>query len=242
VQVVWKKFMRYFNVEPRIVPLRPGNYRLRLRISTSTSTKIPRALLRSPARPSPEKMTTSREFTIGSTSMRRRPVSPFLCISTERRANSSILSSTPLLPVSLHVLWVSRLYGNRPVFLRNGDWARTRMTTQHPVDILVPLTLGSVAFVCTTVIHALPIIATVNFIRCEKSRGRAGASFWIDVGIVARTISYATAAHLVEVGLWALLFVIVEEFQTFWGAYYHSATNCTTLGYGDIVMSAHGNC
>jgi glutamate decarboxylase len=28
VQVVWKKFLRYFDVEPRIAPLRPGNYRL----------------------------------------------------------------------------------------------------------------------------------------------------------------------------------------------------------------------
>jgi glutamate decarboxylase len=28
VQVVWKKFMRYFDVEPRIIPLKPGNYRL----------------------------------------------------------------------------------------------------------------------------------------------------------------------------------------------------------------------
>jgi glutamate decarboxylase len=28
VQIVWKKFMRYFDVEPRIVPLQPGNYRL----------------------------------------------------------------------------------------------------------------------------------------------------------------------------------------------------------------------
>jgi len=28
VQVVWKKFLRYFDVEPRIVPLKPGNYRL----------------------------------------------------------------------------------------------------------------------------------------------------------------------------------------------------------------------
>jgi glutamate decarboxylase len=26
VQIVWKKFMRYFDVEPRIVPLQPGNY------------------------------------------------------------------------------------------------------------------------------------------------------------------------------------------------------------------------
>ena len=28
VQIVWKKFMRYFEVEPHIVPLVPGNYRL----------------------------------------------------------------------------------------------------------------------------------------------------------------------------------------------------------------------
>jgi glutamate decarboxylase len=28
VQIVWKKFMRYFDVEPRIVPLAPGKYRL----------------------------------------------------------------------------------------------------------------------------------------------------------------------------------------------------------------------
>ena len=28
VQIVWKKFMRYFDIEPRIVPLKRGNYRL----------------------------------------------------------------------------------------------------------------------------------------------------------------------------------------------------------------------
>ncbi|PTM99695.1 glutamate decarboxylase [Rhodovulum imhoffii] len=28
VQIVWKKFMKYFDVEPRIVPLEPGEYRL----------------------------------------------------------------------------------------------------------------------------------------------------------------------------------------------------------------------
>ena len=28
VQIVWKKFLKYFDVEPHIVPLKPGNYRL----------------------------------------------------------------------------------------------------------------------------------------------------------------------------------------------------------------------
>ena len=113
------------------------------------------------------------------------------------------------------------------------------MNTEHRVDILVPSLLGAISFVCTTVIHALPLRATVSFIRREKSRGRAGASFWIDVRIVACTILYATVAHLAEVGLWAILFLLCGEFREFGHAYYHSAVNYTTLGYGDIVMSSH---
>jgi len=111
------------------------------------------------------------------------------------------------------------------------------MNTHHRVDILVPLLLSAIIFVCTTVIHALPLRATVNFIRRERSRGRFGASFWIDIGIVVRTIFYATIAHLAEVALWAVLFVFCGEFQEFGNAYYHSAVNYTTLGYGDIIMS-----
>ena len=111
------------------------------------------------------------------------------------------------------------------------------MTTQYRIAILVPLALGAVTFLCTTVVHALPVRAAVNFVRHETSRGRAGASFWINVAIVVRTISYAMAAHLLEIGLWAVLFVVCREFQEFGTAYYHSAVNYTTLGYGDMVMT-----
>jgi glutamate decarboxylase len=63
VQIVWKKFMRYFDVEPRIVPLRPGNYRLTAEhLDTSMSTKTRSAWWRSPGRPSPAKTMTSTEI------------------------------------------------------------------------------------------------------------------------------------------------------------------------------------
>jgi hypothetical protein len=39
------------------------------------------------------------------------------------------------------------------------------------------------------------------------------------------------------VAIWALLFQIVGEFGHFDVAFYHSAVNFSTLGYGDIVMS-----
>ena len=73
------------------------------------------------------------------------------------------------------------------------------MMMQHPVGILILLVLGAVAFVVTTVNLALPLGATLYFIRREKRPGRTGANFWIDVGIVVRTISYASAAHLIVI-------------------------------------------
>ena len=50
-------------------------------------------------------------------------------------------------------------------------------------------------------------------------------------------ISFAFLAHLIEIALWAGLFVVCGEFQEFGTAYYHSAVNYTTLGYGDLIMS-----
>jgi Ion channel len=55
--------------------------------------------------------------------------------------------------------------------------------------------------------------------------------------ILVLTIAFALVAHLIEIALWAVLFVICGEFKEFAGAYYHSAVNYSTLGYGDVIMS-----
>jgi Ion channel len=111
------------------------------------------------------------------------------------------------------------------------------MTQTPRVAILIPLAVGASAVLCTIVIHALALGATVNFVRHEKRLGRAGAGFWIDLAIVVLAISFAFVAHLIEIALWAVLFVICGEFQELGIAYYHSAVNYTTLGYGDITMT-----
>ena len=105
------------------------------------------------------------------------------------------------------------------------------------VSILVPLAVGAIPTVCTIVIHALAVMATVTFIRRERRLGRAGVNFGNDVGIVTLAISFALAAHLVDIALWAVLFRICGEFPGLGTAYYHSAVNYTTLGYGDLVMT-----
>jgi hypothetical protein len=110
--------------------------------------------------------------------------------------------------------------------------------TQIPrVAILAPLLLGGVGVVCTIVIHALPVNATVRFIRREIKLRREGVSFLNDFAIVVQVISFALVAHLFEIALWAVLFIICGEFKGFGIAYYHSAVNYTTLGYGDVIMT-----
>jgi len=48
---------------------------------------------------------------------------------------------------------------------------------------------------------------------------------------------YASLAHLVEIALWAALFIICGEFIDFGTAFYHSAVNYTSLVYGDFIMT-----
>jgi Ion channel len=111
------------------------------------------------------------------------------------------------------------------------------MTQNHQFAILYPLVVGVGAVACTIFVHALALAATVNLFRHERRLGRAGAGALIDLAIVALAISFAFVAHLIEIALWAVLLVICGEFQDFGNAFYHSAVNYTTLGYGDLLLT-----
>jgi Ion channel len=110
--------------------------------------------------------------------------------------------------------------------------------TQFPrIPILVPLLVGATAVLCSILIQALALRATISLLRREAKLGRMGTSFRTDSVIVTATLAFALLAHLIQIGFWAELFVICGEFTQFGVAYYHSATNFTTLGYGDLVMA-----
>jgi hypothetical protein len=111
------------------------------------------------------------------------------------------------------------------------------MIQAHQVALGTPLAVGAGAVLCTILIHAVAFGATVNFFRRETRLGRAGMKYLIDLIIVVLVMSFAFAAHLIEVAVWAWLFILCGEFHDFGTAYYHSAVNYTTLGYGDIIMT-----
>jgi Ion channel len=103
--------------------------------------------------------------------------------------------------------------------------------------MLLPLAVGVFAFVCTIFVHVLPVGATIAFVRREKKIGLGRVSFPSEFAVVALIILFSLVAHLIEIAMWAAVFMICGEFHDFGLAYYHSAVNYTTLGYGDVIMS-----
>jgi hypothetical protein len=111
------------------------------------------------------------------------------------------------------------------------------MTEIPRIQILSPLAVGLGATICTIFIHALAVSATVKFVRLERKLGRTGTNYWRDLAIVVLAMLFTLLAHLIEIALWAAVFLICGEFRDFGTAYYHSAVNYTTLGYGDLIMT-----
>jgi hypothetical protein len=109
--------------------------------------------------------------------------------------------------------------------------------SQDGTTILIPMAVGAATTVCTIFIHALALITIVHFVRREQRLGHAGVRFWRDVSIVAGVAMLALAAHLIEIAGWAWVFSLCGQFPNFAAAFYRSAVNYTTLGYGDAEMS-----
>lgn len=77
--------------------------------------------------------------------------------------------------------------------------------------------------------------ATRYYIRRRTEGSQTG------LGRIFLTLSGVTlilvVGIVIQVSIWAILFMILGEFESFETAVYHSAVNFATLGYGDIVMS-----
>jgi hypothetical protein len=111
------------------------------------------------------------------------------------------------------------------------------MTHSDQAALLLPIVAGCLVALCTILVHSVTLGTTVRWFRRERKLGRVGSVVSMNLGIFVLAVSFAFVAHLAEIALWAGLFMICGEFKSFGLAYYHSAVNYTTLGYGDLIMT-----
>ena len=105
--------------------------------------------------------------------------------------------------------------------------------------ILSALLLGTGLLLASLLSFAVAIALVVSLMSRVIRTGYSGESFWKNVAIMIVITLVVAAAHLMEIALWATAFRASGEISTFEKAFYFSAQNYTTLGYGDIVLSDH---
>jgi hypothetical protein len=101
------------------------------------------------------------------------------------------------------------------------------------------LLLGTGLLVASLVSFAVAISLVVSLMSRVIRSGYSGERFWKNVAIMIVITLVMAAAHLMEIVLWAAAYRASSEISTFETAFYFSAQNYTTLGYGDIVLSDH---
>lgn len=104
--------------------------------------------------------------------------------------------------------------------------------------VLIPLMLGSAIVVGNM---AIQIVAMLFVIRMVVNRMEIDSGKSSDLSLNTRSLGAVVfllfIGHVVQFAIWAALFVYIGEFDEYATAFYFSAVNFTSLGYGDIVMS-----
>jgi hypothetical protein len=61
--------------------------------------------------------------------------------------------------------------------------------------------------------------------------------FWKCLAVMMIVTLILAVMHLIAIALWAIVFLLCREMATFEAAFYFSAVNYTSLGYGDLILS-----
>jgi hypothetical protein len=99
------------------------------------------------------------------------------------------------------------------------------------------LFLSATTMVVCLVIQSLLGALAVDFYAKLQTVQLHARSFARTMLLLVLVMLVLLFGNLIQVAVWAQLFVYLDEFQSYADAFYHSAVNFATLGYGDIVMS-----
>ena len=102
--------------------------------------------------------------------------------------------------------------------------------------MLTNLLLGLPTMVVCLFLQSLLLVAVVHYYRRHENLIR-NPSIWASMVVIKSVMLILLAGNLAQISIWAVLFLLLGEFEQFGEAFYHSAVNFSTLGYGDFVMS-----
>ncbi|MEJ2317318.1 MAG: ion channel [Gammaproteobacteria bacterium] len=102
--------------------------------------------------------------------------------------------------------------------------------------MLMNFLLGIPTIIASLVVQLMLLLVALRYYRLHHHMMNTKA--WWPAGVVIGAVMLMLLiGNLMQVAIWALLFMLVGEFEAYNSAFYHSLVNFASLGYGDIVMS-----
>jgi len=99
------------------------------------------------------------------------------------------------------------------------------------------LTIGILMVLLCLAVQCAVVAALLKELYRIEQRQRITLNLWGVLLVLVVVTVMILAGNLVQIALWAGLFLFVGEFSDFSTAFYHSVVNFSTLGYGDLVMT-----
>jgi hypothetical protein len=104
--------------------------------------------------------------------------------------------------------------------------------------MFLTLLVGGLLVFITTVIQVAFVVMMIRYLLKVMSNNHSQAtSFIFDLKVICSVLILLFIGHLSQIAIWAIVFIELGEFKDFLTAFYHSAVNFSSLGYGDITMS-----
>jgi hypothetical protein len=100
-----------------------------------------------------------------------------------------------------------------------------------------PLLAGAALLLASLLFYAVAMSLIVRLVARLIQTGYTGLRFWKNLTIVALVLLITAAAHLAQIALWAVAYLLCGALPAFERAFYFSAQNYTALGYGDVLLS-----
>ena len=104
---------------------------------------------------------------------------------------------------------------------------------------MIALLVGIGVMLSALLVQGTTVVVAVQAMSALIARRAVGIDVWRNSLATLMLIMILLTGHLAQMAVWATVFMVAGEFEVFADAFYHSAVNYTTLGYGDIVMSEH---
>lgn len=98
------------------------------------------------------------------------------------------------------------------------------------------LLISATLIAATTFVHGIFVASAAAVFRASKGRQRGASRFLRDSVVLVILVLWLMAAHVIEIGMWAQVFLHYDLFETLEAALYFSSASYTTLGFGDVLL------